>query len=66
MGNASSHQRSWDWEFKNGRANIKLGKPKPRGKPKPKLKFKTPPKNNYDWWIFNPDTPKNRSNSKKR
>ena len=48
-------QTVWDWEFRNGRLQ-----PKPRKTVKTQHRplFKRQPSNNYNWWIFNPNTPK--------
>lgn len=65
MGNAPSSTRPkrkktqtvWDWELRNGRLQ-----PKPRSVAKaPRPLFKPRPNNNYDWWIFNPNTPNKKS-----
>ena len=69
MGNASSQtRRQWDWEFKNGRANIVFRPHNTRPSQPKKPLFKKPAPNNYDWWIFNPDPPQKtpRKNNKTR
>lgn len=65
MGNAASQARNdparrkktqtvWGWEVRNGRLQPKaLAAPAKR-----KPLFKPRPDNNYDWWIFNPDSRK--------
>lgn len=66
MGNAPSRrtrqpQQHWNWEFKNGRADIV---PKKKTHQPKKPLFKKQVSNNYNWWIFNPDQPKKRSAKK--
>lgn len=65
MGNAaSSSKRQWNWEYRNGRANLVFKQPK-KSLPKKPL-FKKQASNDYDWWIFNPDPPKkNRKKNRK-
>ena len=75
MGNAASgqagnrkkrtQQSAWNWEFKDGRAQIKPRAAAGRKAQPPRPLFRKLPSDNYDWWIFNPDPPK-RSNSGKR
>lgn len=73
MGNAPSssgnrkrskqqQQQRWNWDFKNGRAQIK-----PRGAAKAQRPlFVKRPSDDYDWWIFNPDSNRRRSNNRGR
>lgn len=56
MGQGQSNSR-WNWEFKDGRAQIK---PRKAAAPPARPLFRKQPSDNYDWWIFNPDPPKNR------
>lgn len=67
MGNAPSSSKkrpAWNWNFKNGRAQIK-----PRAaaaKPAPRPLFKKLPSDDYDWWIFNPEPRKTPSRQPSR
>lgn len=47
-------QTEWDWEYRNGRLQ-----PKARVTQRPQRPlFKKQPSNNYEWWIFNPNSNK--------
>jgi len=63
MGNAvSSNNRKkqqWNWNFKDGRAQIKPRAANKTKQPRRPL-FKKQPSNDYNLWIFNPDPPRSR------
>lgn len=71
MGNAPSAPNkkkptAWEWEYKNGRMQVK---PRAPGAAPKRSLLRKQPSDNYNWWIFNPDPPKkslSRGGSKSR